>query len=177
MKESRTVMPEYRLISNGYVDASLSDQELTSLFKNLRYLRKDSYNDFELVIKGHVAEETLRDVRRLVGSSFEEWLKLNFDGGRGPLASLARDIVHYLNGKQHYSTVVSAVRIAEQTMMATAKTRQATYIPVRRSGTGEPFLKDGYTIQDYDLYRLAAGVGPAVLGRLFLLLGGDAYYA
>lgn len=170
-------MPEYRLISNGYVDAGLSDQELTALFKNLRYLRKDSYNDFELVIKGHVAEETLRDARRLVGSSFEEWLKLNFDGGRGPLASVARDIVHYLNGKQHFSTVVSSIRIAEQIMVSAAKSRQATYTPVRRPGGGEPFLKDGYTIQDYDLYRLAAGIGPANLGRLFLLLGGDSYYA
>lgn len=170
-------MPEYRLISNGYVDASLSDQELASLFKNLGYLRKDSYNDFELVIRGHVAQETLRDVNRLIGGSFEQWLRANYSNGAGPIASVVKDIIHYLNGKQSFSTVVSAIRILELTMSSTSRSRQATYTPVRRSGNGEPLLRDGYELCDYDLFRLMAGIGPANVGRLFLLLGGDAYYA
>lgn len=170
-------MPEYRLISNGYVDASLSDQDLVSLFKNLGYLRKDSYNDFELVIKGHVAQETLRDVNRLIGGSFEQWMRANYSNGAGPIAGVVKDIIHYLNGKQNFSTVVSAIRILELTVPTSNKSRQASYTPVRRSGSGEPLLSNGYELCDYDLYRLAAGIGPANLGRLFLLLGGDAYYA
>lgn len=170
-------MPEYRLIKNGYVEASLSDQELASLFKNLRLLRTDSYNDFEIVVKGYVAVETLREAKRITGGNFAHFLELNFDGGRGPLASLVRDIVHYLNGKQGHLTVLTAIRMQEHVLEASARARSATYQSGHRPGGNEPFLKDGYRIEDYDLYRLAAGIGPAAVGRILLLLGGENNYA
>lgn len=170
-------MPDYRLIKNGYVDASLSDQDLASLFRNIRLLRTDSYNDFEIVIKGYVAVETLREAKRLTGNNFAQFLELNFAGGRGPLANLVRDIVHYLNGKQGHQTVLTSIRMEEHALEAQARNRSAVYSPAHSPGAGEPFLKEGYRVEDYDLYRLAAGVGPAALGRIFLLLGGENYYA
>jgi hypothetical protein len=169
-------MPEYRLINNGYVDASLSDQELSVLFRNLRMLRQDAYNDFEIVIKGYVAVETLRVAKRLTGNDFDQFLKLNFDNGNGPLANLVRDIVHYLNGKQGHQTVLTSIRMCEHVLEASARARSATYQATYRHGSSEPFLKDGYSVEDYDLYRLAAGIGPAAVGRIFLLLGGENYY-
>lgn len=170
-------MPDFRLISNGYVDATLSDQELTALFKNLRMLRKDSYNDFELLVKGHVAEETLREIQRLTGGSFAQWLEVNFDHGKGPISGVIRDVMHFLNNKQSHFTVNTSVRQAELSLAAAAKARSAAYSPNRRTGTGESFLRAGYKVEDYDLFRLMGAVGPALVGRLFLLVGGDTYYA
>lgn len=169
-------MPDYRLIKNGYVEASLSDQDLSESFRNLRLLRQDSYNDFEIVIKGYVAVETLREAKRLTGNNFAQFLEINFDGGRGPLANLIRDIVHYLNGKQGHQTILTSLRMEEHALEASARARSATYQTRHRPGTTEPFLKDGYRLEDYDLYRLAAGVGPAAVGRILLLLGGENYY-
>ena len=169
-------MPDYRLINNGYVDASLSDQDLNGLFRNLRLLRTDAYNDFELVVKGYVAIETLSAAKRLTGGNFAQFLEMNFDAGRGPLANLIRDIVHYLNGKQGHLTIITGLRMEEHALEASARARSATYQSVSRTGTTEPFLKDGYSVEDYDLYRLAAGIGPAAVGRILLLLGGDNYY-
>lgn len=170
-------MPDYKLINNGYVDASLSDQELTSLFRNLRLLRQDSYNDFDLVIKGYVAVETLREIKRLTGNNFAAFLELNFDGGRGPMALIVRDVLHYLNGKQGHQTILSSIRMEEHKLEALAKLRSATYSAPHKASGSEVFLKAGYRVEDYDLYRLAMGIGPAALGRLFLLLGGESYYA
>ena len=169
-------MPDYRLIKNGYVDASLSDQELSGLFRNLRLLRTDAYNDFEIVIKGYVAVETLRAAKRLTGNDFAQFLELNFDAGRGPLANLIRDIMHYLNGKQGHQTILTSLRMEEHALEASARARSVVYQVTHRAGTTAPFLKDGYSVEDYDLYRLAAGIGPAAVGRILLLLGGDNYY-
>jgi len=170
-------MPDFRLAGNGYVNAALGDGELASLFRNLRLLRIDSYNDFEIVIKGYVAIETLRDIKLITGNDFAKFLEANYDGGRGPMAVLMKDIVHYLNGKQGVQSLLSQIRIQEHTLQAVAKNRSATYGAVTRAGSSRPFIEQGYRLEDYDLYRLAAGLGPAALGRLFLLLGGENYYA
>ncbi len=170
-------MPDYRLAPNGYVNALLTDADLAALFRNLRLLRIDSYNDFEIVIKGYVAVETLRDVNLLTGGDFAAFLEANYDAGRGPMAVLAKDILHYLNGKLGVLSLLSAIRVQEHTLQAEAKRRSASYSALHRSGSGLPFIEKGYSLMDYDLYRLAAGLGPAALGRLFLLLGGENYYA
>jgi hypothetical protein len=169
-------MPDFRLASNGYVNAALSDGDLASLFRNLRLLRIDSYNDFEIVMKGYVAIETLRDVNLITGGNFAKFLEANYDSGRGPMAVLAKDILHYLNGKVGVQSLLSQIRIQEHTLQAAAKRRAATYGPIHRAGSSVPFIEKGYRLDDYDLYRLAAGIGPAALGRLFLLLGGENYY-
>lgn len=170
-------MPDFRMAANGYVNANLSDGDLTALFRNLRLLRTDSYNDFEIVIKGYVAIETLRDVNLITGGNFAKFLEVNFDNGRGPMAVLAKDILHYLNGKQGVLSLLSSIRIQEHTLEAAARRREATYSPIHRSGSALPFIEKDYRLEDYDLYRLAAGIGPAALGRLFLLLGGENNYA
>lgn len=170
-------MPDFRLAANGYVNAALSDQDLAALFRNLRLLRTDSYNDFDIVIKGYVAIETLREVNLITGGDFAKFLEVNYDSGRGPMATLAKDILHYLNGKQGFLSLQSSIRIQEHTLEASAKRRSASYGPVHRAGSSAPFIEPGYNLADYDLYRLAAGIGPALLGRLFLLLGGENNYA
>ena len=170
-------MPDFRLVNNGYANAALGDGDLTSIFKNLKNLRTDAYVDFELVAKGHVAIETIRDVNQLTGGSFKDFLAMNFDSGKGPLADLVRDVVHFLNGRCGHTTVTTAVHIHENKLRSVARERKGNYSPsVRTGGGGESFLQDGYNVYDYDLYRLLAGVGPAYVGRMFLLLGGDTYY-
>lgn len=170
-------MPDYRLIKNGCVDASLSDQDLAALFRNLRLLRTDSYNDFEIVVKGYVAVETLREVKRLTGNNFPQFLEANYDSGRGALAGLVRDILHYLNGKQGQNSVLTSLRMHEHMLEAAGRSRAAAYTPTVRPGSGVSMLNKGYVVEDYDLYRLTAGIGPAAVGRIFLLLGGETYYA
>lgn len=169
-------MPNYRSVANGYVDSRLSDYDLSVLFKNLRYLRKDAYNDFSLIIEGHVAIETLRTAKAITGGSFKQWLEVNFDNGRGPLADIIREILYYLAGKQSYATVNTAVRINESLMESAAKQRSGTYASGNLTGSSDAFTKYGHLVEDYDLYRLMAGVGPSVVGRILLLIGGEVYY-
>lgn len=170
-------MPEYRLVKNGYVPSDISDGELGSLFRNLKALKTDAYNDFTLVIKGYVAIETLSNVKRLVGPSFHDFLEVNFGNGRGPLANLVRDVVHFLNGRCGYFSIFTAIQIAENNLSSGLRRRSGNYTPSISSGKHEDFLKEGDVVMDYDFYRLMAALGPATLGRLVLLIGGEDYYA
>ena len=169
-------MPEYRITPNGYAHAALGDSDLGVIFKNLQCLRNDAYVDFDLIMKGAVTIETLREANFLTGRSFAQFLEVNFDSGKGPLASLVRDIVHYLNGRCGHQTIITSLNIEENKLRSLTKARHGTYTPAIRSGGGEAFLKDQDRVYDNDLYRLMAGVGAGVVGRILLLLGGDSYY-
>lgn len=169
-------MPNFRPTPNGFVHDALSDGDLVGIFKNLSLLKKDSYNDFEAVIRGHVTLETLRDSTRLVGPSFRQFMEANYDSGRGPLAGLVKDIAHYLNGRIGHQGVLTSIRVEERKLLAAARQRSASYTPTRTSGASLPLLEDGYVVHDYDLYRLIGGISPANVGRIMLLLGGETYY-
>lgn len=169
-------MPEFRLVSNGYANAAIGDGEMGAIFKNLLCLKTDSFVDFELLAKGHVAIETIREVNRLTGGSFKEFLEVNFDSGKGPISALVRDIVHYLNGRCGHQTVMTSISIQENKLKNFNRSRYGTYSPTIRTGTPEPFLASGDMVYDYDLYRLMSGIGAGHVGRILLLLGGDAYY-
>ena len=169
-------MPSFRQVPNGFVHDALSDGDLVVIFKNLALLRKDSYNDFEMVVRGYVTIETLRDASRLIGPSFRQFMEANYDGGRGPLAGLVKDIAHYLNGRIGDKGLISSIRVEERKLLASARLRSATYTPTRGSGSSMPLLEDGYVVHDYDFYRLMGGISPANVGRIMLLLGGDSYY-
>jgi hypothetical protein len=170
-------MSDYRLVRNGYVPTDISEPELMGLFRNLKALKTDAYADFTLVIKGHVAVETLTNVKRLVGHSFHDFLEVNFGGGRGPLAGLVRDVVHFLNNRIGYLSILTSIQVQENKLHALTRRRSGVYTPSISSGRNEVFLKDGDTVLDYDLYRLMAALGPATMGRLMLLLGGEEFYA
>lgn len=169
-------MPEFRRGNNGYVSAQLSDGELATMFKNLKHLRQDAYQDFELIMKGDVTIETLREVTALCGTSFAGWMEVNFDNGKGPLSDLVRDIVHYLNGRCGHRQMITSLSIQENKLQDAASTRYGTYTPTVRTGGHAAFLQEGDKVYDNDLYRLMAGVGAGVVGRIFLLLGGENYY-
>lgn len=169
-------MPSFRQVANGYVPDTLSDAELTATLKNLNLLRKDAYSDFTLVLEGHVAVETLHAVTKLVGPSFRAFLEANYDSGRGPLANLIKDIAHYLNGRVGHQNIVTHLRVEERKLYSASRARAATYAPTRTAGNALPLLEDGYVVHDYDLYRLMAGLSPANVGRLLMLIGGESYY-
>jgi hypothetical protein len=169
-------MPEFRRGNNGYVSAHLGDGELDAMFKNLKYLRQDAYQDFELIMKGDVTIETLREVKAMTGTSFAGWMEVNFDNGKGPLAELIRDIIHYLNGRCGHRQLITSLGIQENKLVDANSTRYGTYTPTTRTGGHAAFLQDGDTVYDNDLFRLMAGVGAGVVGRIFLLLGGESYY-
>jgi len=168
-------MTEFALVSNGFVASGIPDAELTGIFKNLKALKKDSYVDFTVVLKGHMAVEVIRCVRRLTGDSFRDWMKANSDGPIGPLV---RDLLNYLNGKVGYHTVHSSIAIQESRLTQVDHFHSAVYTPTTRQESSlEPLLKQGMSLHDYDFYRLMAGIGAVDIARIFLLLGGESYYA
>lgn len=169
-------MPEYRLVGNGYVAANLGDQDLPSILRNLKALRNDAYVDFSLVEKGHVAVETIREVKRLTGNSFRDWLAANYGGGNGPISGLVRDIVHYLNNRIGHAQLITSISVQENRLKQLLRSRNGVYTPTTRTINGDDFLQKGDEVFDYDLYRLMAGIAPANVGRIFLLLGGESYY-
>ena len=170
-------MPEYRLVANGYAVSTLNDADLQSIFRNLKALKTDAFNEFALVMKGHVAEEVLREVKLLTGGSFRDWLHVNFGGGSGHLADLVRDIVHYLNGRIGHAQLLTSISVQENKLKTIYRSRNGVYTPMVRPGGGELLLKEkSDEVYDYDLFRLMAGITPAGVGRIFLLLGGENYY-
>lgn len=169
-------MPNYRIAPHGMVNAELTDVELSNIFKNLNLLRKDAYSDFELVIGGHVGIETLRAGGQLIGGSFREFMEANYDSGKGPLANLVKDIVHFLNGRIGHQSIVTSIKIEEQKLQSANRVRSAIYSPSKRTGSSLPLLEDGYVVHDFDFYNLMAGISPANVGRFLQLLGGESYY-
>lgn len=165
-------MPDFRLVANGYVASSVDDGTLGSVCRGLEAIRKDALVDFALIFKGYTATDILRYANTLTGRAFDEFLKANFDNGRGPLSSLIRCAVHFLNGQCGHQSVLTAISIEEN------KLKSDHYIdsPKTRPGCAESLLKEGYTLSDYDLYRLMAGIGPTNVGRFMLLVGGREYY-
>ncbi|TQH47458.1 hypothetical protein [Pseudomonas aeruginosa] len=170
-------MNSFRRSPNGFVNAALTDAEMTEAFTNLNLLRKDAYSNFELVIKGHVVIETIRDVSRLVGPSFRQFMETNYDSGRAPIAGLIKDIVHYLNGRMGHHSLITSLRIEERKLLSASKVRKSTYRQTQTTGSPLPLLEDGYIVHDYDLYRLMSGISPSNVGRTLLLLGGENYYS
>ena len=143
-------MPNYRLVSNGYVADDISDAELNTLFTSIGYLRRDAYVDFALVVKGHVAVETLKIAKRLVGASFHDFLEANFNGGRGPMAPVVRSLIHFLNNKVGYFTVLTEIQVMENKLHADTLQREGVYTPTFTAGANEVFLRSGETVIDYD---------------------------
>jgi len=175
-------MSDFRLIANGYVEASVSDSDVASVFRNLKALRLDALDNFELIEKGHIAVEVIREVKRLLGGhgNFRAWLHVNFAGGSGPLADVIRDLSHYLNGRIGHRQLLTSISVQENRLATIAKNQMspAVYVPTTRGGGGESLLSNKEdAIYDYDLYRLMAGIAPTGVGRLFMLLGGETHYA
>lgn len=168
-------MTAYRLGPNGFFNDEVSDAEMATIFKNLAALRRDSLVDFTLILKGYVPVEIIRLVRRLTGDTFSQWMRANADG---PLASLVRDILNYLNGKVGHLTINTAISIHEERMKTTPHRHDAVYVPTNAAGGSalDPLLKSGLELYDFDLYRLIAGMGPIAVARIFLLHGGESYY-
>jgi len=169
-------MPDYRLVSNGYVAADLDEGEMVGIFRNLKLLKTDCNVDFGLVMKTHLAVEVLRDVNRLTGKSFQNWLAVNFEGGRGHIADVVRDVLHYLNGRIGHAQLQTSISVHENKLHSVARMKAGSYSPSARVAGNEVFLRQGEAVYDYDLYRLMAGIGPLAVGRLFLLVGGESYY-
>lgn len=169
-------MLKYRAVSRGFINADLNETEVSNAFKNLNLLRKDAYNDFELVVGGHVSIETMRISNLLTSGSFRQFMEANYDSGKGPLSGLIKDIAHYLNGKVGHRAITTSINIEEQKIRSQTRIRSATYSPSKTSGSSLPLLEDGYIIHDFDLYRLMAGISPANVGRFFQLFGGETFY-
>lgn len=166
-------MPNFRQVANGYVNASVDDGTLSTICRGLAAIRKDALVDFALIYEGYTSVDILQYAKTMTGNAFDEFLKANYADGRGPLSSLIRCIVHYLNDKCGHQSVLTAISIEENKLKAD---RLPDYLPKSVVGSKEPFLKDGYTLADYDLYRLMSGIGPTHLGRFLLLIGGRDYY-
>lgn len=168
-------MTTFRMGPNGYYNDQVSDTEAPTLFRNLGALRRDAYQDFSVVMEGHAPIEIIRLARRLTGDNFAQWMRANADG---PLGSLVRDILNYLNGKIGHLSINTAISIQEERLKTTTHYHDAVYVPTSRDGsTLDPLLKQGLKLYDFDLYRLLSGIGPINLGRIMLLLGGETYYA
>lgn len=161
--------------ANGFFNDQVSDAEMVTICKNLQMLRRDSLVDYTTVLQGHVAIEIIRLVRRLTGDDFAQWMRVNADG---PLAGLVRDTLNYINGKIGHLSMKTSVTMHEERLRNVNREHLATYTPLGREGSSlDPMLKNGLSLFNFDLYRLLSGIGPVEVGRMFLLLGGDTYYA
>jgi len=169
-------MPNFRQIANGFIHNAVSESELSTIFKELNLMRKETYTDYTLVSEGHVAVDTLQRVYRLAGPDFPAFLEANYDRGRGMLALLVKDIVLYLNGKLGHQTIITHLRMEERKLASRLRAGPAVYQSLKTVPNATPLLGDGETLGNNDLYRLMAGISPANVGRLLMLIGGENYY-
>jgi len=169
-------MANYRQFGNGFVSDQLSDTDLDNIFKNFALMRRDGVLDFALVIEGDLSIETMREAKRLMGGSFRQFMEANYYGGSGPLSTLVKDVVHFLNGKISAVPLVTCINFEENKAKAAVKNRAATYSPQKRTSGNLSLLEDGYVVHDMDLFNLMAGIGPAQVIRFLQLFGGGSYY-
>lgn len=168
-------MTDFRYAGNGYIGAQVSDSEASTLFRNLAALRRDSFNDFSVLMEGHLPIEAIRTAQVLTGGDFVDWMRVNADS---PLQGLVRDILNYLNGKVGHFTIKTSIKIHEERLRPGIHYHEATYTPGARSeSTLDGTLRNGARLFNFDLFRLMAGIGPVDVCRIFLLLGGATYYA
>ena len=167
-------MTAFRMGPNGYFNDQVSDAETPTVFRNLAALRRDSMQDFTVVMEGHMPIEVIRLARRLTGDNFAQWMRVNADG---PLRELVRTILNFLNGKLGHLSVNTAISMHEERMKNMSHFHDAVYVPTNRDGSSlDVLLRQGLKLFDFDLYRLLEGIGPVQVGRIFLLLGGETYY-
>jgi hypothetical protein len=169
-------MANYRSFGNGFVNDALSDTELDNIFKNFALMRQDGILDFNLVINGDLSIETMREAKRLMGGSFRQFMEANYNGGSGPLATLVKDVVHFINGKMSPTPLITVINFEENKAKAVVKTRLAQYSPSKRTSGNLALLEDGYVVHDSDFFHLMAGIGPAHVIRFLQLIGGGSYY-
>ena len=167
-------MTSFRMGTNGFFNDQVTDAEATGLFRNFVALRRDSYVDFNVMLKGHVPIEIIRAVRRLTGDDFADWMRVNAEG---PLASLVRDILNYLNGKIGHMSLRTSITMHEERLRNFNHHHDAVYVTTSHGGSSiDPLIKQGLQLYHFDLYRLMAGIGTLDVSRIFLLLGGGTYY-
>lgn len=161
-------MSELKRVANGYVSAKLEPAEIEDLFNELKHINKRLVEDFEFLVKGFGANEAVPVIRKIVGDDFKLFVEENYNKGASTLSHLFKGVVGYLNGKIAYQSIHSLISI-EQSRFETYEADDV-YAPVAH--INEPLFKDGESIEDFDLYRLIAGIGLVRAVQLFLLLGG-----
>lgn len=164
-------MPEFRRVANGYINNSLEDKEIGELFTQLKYINKQMTSDFEYALKGFGAVETIPVIRKLVGTSFKEFIEANYNSGHSTLSHLVRNIVSYLNGVAGYQNVTTLISVEKARF--DYDDEDETYNNINYV-TGSLY-KDGESLTDFDLYRLIAGIGLGQAVKFFLLLGGKSF--
>lgn len=159
-------MSSLKRVANGYVSGILEPVEIEDLFNELKHVNKRLVSDFDFLVKGFGAVEAVPILRKLAGSDFKAFVEGNYNNGTSTLSHLFKAVVCYLNGKIAYQSVHSLVSIEQ----ARFESDEEVFTPV--ASINEPLFKDGERVEDFDLYRLIAGIGLIRTVQLFLLLGG-----
>lgn len=166
-------MHKFKLIDNGYVSESL-DYAWGDVLSQLKQLRIERAESFELAINGVEAVETIRLGKKLIGHSFKAFVEANYNNGASRLSGLMINVVQFLNGKIPAESVVTAITIEENRFKFADEDAPSSNYAV--TVLKEPLLGQGDSLHDLDLYRLMAGITPGHFGRLLLLLGGVGFY-
>lgn len=166
-------MPSYRQIQNGFISLEVNDMDLAIIVRNLKsYLRSSS--DFGVKTDPLVIGDIVKQLRLLTGGDFRAFLIANYGDGYGPVSSLVRDIVLYLNGKISYRSVNTAITI-EQNRVRTYNTIPGGWQNnvMSKNRLDVNGVVDLNKVIDYDFFYLMSGISPDCMINMFLSLTGE----
>lgn len=170
---------EFRHTRFGMVPTELTDAKMDmneQIFKSFLA----SSNKFDLMSDVDTHTEVFSIAIQYVGTSFRNWLYVNFRNGNGPRKELVRKIVGYINGELSGQQVISQLKI------------DINRINFMKPGIplSTPILFDEYNpekddfkvnevsfkeIREDHLYEIFALIGPELTAKLCLSINGVVY--
>lgn len=166
-------MPSYRQIQNGFISLEVNDMDLAIIVRNLKSFLRSSHN-FGVKSDPLVIGDLVKQLRLLTGGDFRAFLIANYGDGYGPIASLVRDIILYMNGKISYRSVITAITIEQN------RVRTYNNIPggwqnnvMSKNRLDVNGIADLTKVTDFDFFYLLSAVAPENVISMFLSLAGE----
>ncbi len=166
-------MANFRQVKNGFVNYDVGDGDLMTIMRNLKQFIWSGYSDYNIRLNPLIITDILKQTRLLVGQDFRAFLMANYNRGIGTQAGLVREVVNYLSGQVGYRSVNTAIVIEENKIKSYDKFENWGAKTISANHMDTVGLSQLDKVNDYDFYRLCAGLSPELLARMFLVIGGE----
>lgn len=166
-------MVNFRQVKNGFINYELGDGDFVTIRRNLKQFIHSGYQDYHIRLNPLIIKDILKQTRLLVGSDFRAFLMANYNRGIGPQAALVREIVNFLSGDLGHRSVSTAITIEENKIKSYDKFDNWESKTISANHMDATGLANLDKINDFDFYRLCAGLSPELVARMFLVIGGE----
>lgn len=170
---------EFRHTRFGMVPSELTDAKMDmneQIFKS--YLA--SATKFDLMSDADTHTEVFSIATQYIGTSFRNWLYVNFRNGNGPRKELVRKIIAYINGDISGQALISQVKMdnARLTFLKPAAQINTPILFDEYNPETDNFVVnevDFKGVREDHLYEFFTLIGPELAAKFCLSVNGVSY--